>query len=148
VLEISQAAVADLPQLVELLGLLFAQEADFAPDAARQEAGLRLILGRPEVGSVYCARSQGTVVGMVSLLFTVSTARGGRAAWLEDLVVRPGERGRGVGGRLLRHAIADARALGCTRITLLTDDANEGAQRFYERAGFVRSAMVPLRLDL
>jgi ribosomal protein S18 acetylase RimI-like enzyme len=85
---------------------------------------------------------------MVNLLFTISTAAGGRAAWLEDMVVHPSYRGRGIGESLLRHAIDEARALGCSRITLLTDQTNGSAIRFYERAGFVRSQMVPFRLSL
>jgi len=84
----------------------------------------------------------------VNLLFTVSTAEGGPAAWLEDLVVLPDRRGRGIGGELLAAAIASARGRGCTRITLLTDETNAPAQRFYGRAGFKRSRMVPYRLQL
>lgn len=146
--QISQATVEDIPQLAELLVLLFTQEADFTPDTARQERGLRLIVEQPEVGRIYCARQDGRLVGMVSLLFTISTAVGSRAAWLEDMIVHPSQRGRGVGRRLLRHAVGDARALGCRRITLLTDSTNSSAMRFYERAGFVRSQMVPFRLSL
>jgi len=146
--QISQATVEDIPQLAELLAILFSQEADFKPDAARQERGLRLIVEQPEVGRIYCARQGGRVVGMVSLLFTISTAVGSRAAWLEDMVVLPSQRGQGIGEQLLRHAIGAARALGCRRITLLTDSTNSSAMRFYERAGFVRSQMVPFRLSL
>jgi len=85
---------------------------------------------------------------MVTILFTVSTAEGDRAAWLEDMVVHPDCRGRGIGRRLLNHALAEAKMAGCTRITLLTDGENHRAMRFYSRAGFVRSAMTPFRLNL
>ena len=146
--EIREAQLDDTPRLCALLAELFAQEADFTPDAERQRRGLRLILGNPEVGRVYCATESGTVIGMATILFTVSTAEGSRAAWLEDMVVHPDRRGRGIGERLLNHAIADARTAGCARITLLTDDDNHSAMRFYSRAGFVRSAMTPLRLSL
>lgn len=61
-----------------LLPLLFAQEADFAPDADRQTAGLRLILDQPETGHIDCAVTADGIIGMVSILFTVSTAEGGR----------------------------------------------------------------------
>ena len=88
------------------------------------------------------------VVGMVSLLFTISTAEGGPACWLEDMVVGPDRRGDGLGSRLLQHAIHYARIHGFSRITLLTDKVNAGAIRFYERHGFVESAMTALRLDL
>jgi len=85
---------------------------------------------------------------MVSILFTVSTAEGGRAAWLEDMIVHPGRRGQGIGERLLDEAKSGARAAGCSRITLLTDASNNAAMRFYGRAGFVCSEMVPMRMSL
>lgn len=145
---VRQATIADVAQLCGLLSLLFGQEADFEPDALRQARGLRLIIEQPDVGRIYCATDGDGIVGMVSILFTVSTAEGGRAAWLEDMVIQPSCRGQGIGDRLLRKAISEARAAGCTRITLLTDASNNSAMRFYGRAGFVRSEMVPFRLSL
>jgi GNAT superfamily N-acetyltransferase len=145
---VRQAVTADVTQLCELLSLLFAQEADFKPDAERQACGLRLIVEQPEVGRIYCATDGDGIVGMVSILFTVSTAEGGRAAWLEDMVVHPSWRGHGIGERLLHETIREARAAGCSRITLLTDATNSSAIRFYGRAGFVRSQMIPFRLSL
>jgi ribosomal protein S18 acetylase RimI-like enzyme len=145
---IRQATAADAVQLCKLLSLLFAQEADFKPDARRQSRGLRLILNQPEVGLIYCATKGKSVVGMVSMLFTVSTAEGGRAAWLEDMVVHPNWRGKSIGGQLLHEAINRVRATGCTRIMLLTDSTNSPAIHFYEKAGFIRSGMIPLRLYL
>jgi ribosomal protein S18 acetylase RimI-like enzyme len=143
---VSPASLSDIPQLVGLLNLLFTQETDFAPDPARQERALRLILAQPEIGRIFCARVDGRVIGMVSLLFSISTVKGGRVAWLEDMVVQPEWRGRRVGESLLKHALERARACNCSRITLLTDETNAAAKRFYERAGFVRSQMVPFRL--
>ena len=147
-MQIRQALFDDIPQLCSLLAELFTQEADFSPDTERQRRGLRLILDNPESGRVYCATQSDTVIGMVTILFTISTAEGSRAAWLEDMVVHPDWRRQGIGWQLLNHALAAARMAGCTRISLLTDGVNRPAMRFYSRAGFVRSAMVPLRLSL
>ena len=85
---------------------------------------------------------------MVNLLYTISTALGDRVALLEDMVVSPNVRGSGVGSLLLKQAIQFARLDDCKRITLLTDRANESAQRFYQRHGFSFSAMIPPRLSL
>ena len=145
---IRPALAGDIPRLCALLAELFAQESDFTPNVERQRRGLELILGNPGSGRVYCATRSGAVIGMAAILFTVSTAEGGRAAWLEDMVVDPAWRGRGVGTQLLNHAVAEARTAGCTRITLLTDAGNHRAMRLYSRAGFVRSAMAPFRLSL
>jgi len=145
---IRQAIPADIARLCELLSLLFAQEADFQPDGEKQARGLGLILQQPEIGRIYCASDGDSIVGMVSILFTVSTAEGGHAAWLEDMVVHPSRREQGIGEQLLHRAISGARAAGCSRVTLLTDITNSSAMRFYERAGFVRSQMIQFRLSL
>jgi len=88
------------------------------------------------------------VVAMASLLYTVSTAEGGRAALFEDLVVRPEYRQQGIGAQLLEYVIAQARAEGLLRLTLLTDMQNERAQVLYRKLGFVGSPMKPMRLKL
>src|SRR6185503_10067444 len=142
------AREADLPQLVELLGVLFEQEAEFRPDAAKQSAALKDILAEPLRGRIYVARDGRKVVAMTSLLFTVSTAEGGKAAWLEDLVVHPDYRRQGTGQKMLAYVVSQARAEGVLRITLLTDMQNERAQALYRRAGFVGSPMRPMRLKL
>ena len=83
---------------------------------------------------------------MASLLYTVSTAEGGKAAWLEDLVVRPDRRGRGIGRKLLEYVAARAHAEGILRITLLTDPDNERAHALYRNLGFQFSSMRAMRL--
>ncbi len=142
------AATSDVPHLCELLFLLFTQEADFEPDRDKQSRALYTIIRQPNAGRILCAVDGTTVVGMISLLFTVSTAEGGPVAWVEDLVVHPSYRRHGIGNRLLNAAIAEARNTGCLRLTLLTDADNKASHRFYTRAGFARSQMVPLRLKL
>jgi ribosomal protein S18 acetylase RimI-like enzyme len=138
----------DLDQLIELLHILFTQEHELVPDATKQRRGLSRILGDPSVGRIYVAREDARVLGMVSILRSVSTAEGGPVGLLEDLVVRPECRGQGVGARLLAYAIAQAEADGLLRLMLLTDGDNLGAQRLYEKAGFARSGMLPMRLKL
>lgn len=145
---IEPATRDDLPALVALLGLLFAQEAEFTPVPALQEKGLRLILSQPEVGQVWVVRQGAQVVGMCCLLFSVSTALGARVAWLEDVVIHPSVRARGWGAALLAEVMRQAELAGCERLTLLTDGSNVDAQRFYARMGFTTSSMLPMRRQL
>jgi GNAT superfamily N-acetyltransferase len=142
------AAEKDLAQMVQLLGKLFAQEAEFSADPTKQEAALRMILADPKAGRLYVAKDGAKVVAMASLLFTVSTAEGGRAALFEDLVVHEDYRNRGIGAQLLQYVIDQARAEGVLRLTLLTDMQNEQAQALYRRLGFAGSPMKPMRLRI
>lgn len=145
---IAPATLDDIPQLCALLAILFAQEADFLPDAEKQSTALRQIIACPETGRILLLREGDSILGMINLLFTTSTACGGRVALLEDMIVHPSRRGDGLGSKLLQAAIALARREGCLRITLLTDRANDSAIRFYRRQEFEMSEMIPLRLSL
>lgn len=144
-LTVRAACLDDLDAMVGLLQLLFTQEADFEPHPERQRVALRAILAAPEFGTLLVAQVEAEVVGMVSLLYTVSTAEGGVAAWLEDMVVQPRWRGAQIGSRLLDAAVEICRSKAIHRLTLLTDTCNESAQRFYRRHGFAASEMVPFR---
>jgi len=147
-MNVRPATEPDLPALCELLRELFSTEPEFTPDRAAQARGLGAILADPRLGTVLVARRDEVVVGMVNVLFTVSTALGAPVALLEDLIVTAPERGQGVGTMLLQAAFHAARTRGCRRITLLTEADNAAARRFYARHGFQASTMLPLRMAL
>ncbi len=144
---ICRAEEADIPELSDLLTILFSQEAEFVPDAVKQQQGLRMIISNPAVGYVFVLKSAagGRAVGMVSLLFTVSTALGGRAAVLEDMVIHSEYRHNGLGSMLLNEAVQHARRMGLLRISLLTDNDNLNAQSFYKKNRFSESEMIVMR---
>jgi GNAT superfamily N-acetyltransferase len=145
-MDVMAATKGDIPELCDLLDHLFSQEAEFQPDRALQAAGLDEIIGSPDRGRILTIRSESGIIGMVNLLFTVSTALGGKVALLEDMIVHPAHRRRGAGTALMSATLELARSLGCRRITLLTDGTNGSAIRFYESHGFTISDMIPMRL--
>ena len=147
-LELGVARRDELAQLVALLTILFSEETEFTPDYEKQTRALEEILSDESVGTVYVAREEGRVVAMASLLYTVSTASGGKAALFEDLIVLPTHRGRGSATELVAYMIAEARNRGVLRLTLLTDMQNERAQALYRRLGFIDSSMKPMRIKL
>lgn len=145
---VEPATIEDLPALVDLLRELFTAEADFVPDQSKQERGLRLILEQPSRGRIFVLRNQLHIVGMINLLFTISTAEGGFVILLEDLIVLPEHRGRGYGSKLVDFAKNFAKQKDFLRITLLTDKPNARSTGFYKKHGFVDSDMIPLRYYL
>ncbi len=144
-INIRTAELNDLKDLIILLQILFSQEEEFTPDQERQQNGLLMILRNPDIGRIFVAVRDGTIIGMVSILFTVSTALGGRVGILEDMIIHPDFRSLGAGRRLLHTALAEAKEAGCLRITLLTDSDNPAARAFYTRSGFKESSMTVFR---
>ncbi len=145
-ISIRKAVIDDIPTLATLLGFLFEQEAEFTPDFEKQQHGLQMIVTNPMVGELLVAEeADGKIVGMVSLLYTVSTAMGSLVALLEDMIVHPDYRGHGCGSKLVGAALELAKERNCKRITLLTDFNDLSAERFYQKHGFKLSPMVPLR---
>lgn len=145
-ISIRKAVLDDVPYLATLLGILFDQEAEFSADYERQRVGLEMIVSDPAIGEILVAENGSeNPVGMVSILYTVSTAMGSRAAVMEDMVVHPDFRGKGYGSQLVGAAVKLAKEHKCKRITLLTDFNDLAAEKFYQKHGFELSPMVPLR---
>ena len=145
-MHIQEATIEDIPVLCELLQILFSKEVEFIPNITVQKNALEMIVRNEEIGKIFVLKKEDKTIGMVSLLFSISTALGGKVAWLEDMIVNPMYHNQGGGTQLLRHAIAYAKKLTCKRITLLTDESNSEAKRFYKRFGFEESVMKPMRI--
>lgn len=98
---------------------------------------------------VIVAESAGELVGIVSVTFGESSYRAAPFAWCDDLLVLPGQRGKGV-GKLLLQAIADlAREARCSNVLLGVGAADVGAQEFYRSQGFfdLRNRLFSLPLE-
>ncbi|MFW6154209.1 MAG: N-acetyltransferase family protein [Planctomycetota bacterium] len=142
---IREGRLDDIPALVDLLGGLFAAETDLEADPARQQRGLTALMTEAPAARVWVAEAAGRVVGMCQVQRKISTAEGGRIGEIEDVIVDPAWRGRGVGRRLLDTLEAWAAAEGLLRLHLLADRHNTGALGFYERLGWAPADLVCLR---
>lgn len=142
---VEPATIEDLPALTELVMDLMARSEDFSPDEALQERGLRLILEQPSRGRIFVIRNAERIFGMVNLLFTISTARGGFVILMEDVVIHPDHRNQGFGTMLVDYVVDFAKQKSFKRITLLTDKMSAEAQEFFKKHGFDYSHMIPMR---
>jgi GNAT superfamily N-acetyltransferase len=142
---VEPATIEDLNDLTNLVTSLLAMEEDFEPDYEKQRLGLKLILEQPSRGRIFVVRNAHKLIGMVNLLFTISTAEGGFVILMEDVILLPEHRGQGYGGLLLKYVIEFAKKKDFKRITLLTDKINAESQRFFTNHGFHHSHMIPMR---
>ena len=86
------------------------------------------------------AEEGGRVVGCLQLCILPGlSSQGASRALIEDVRVASDRRSRGIGEKLVRWAVDEARGKGCKLVELFTHHTRLDAQRFYERLGFARS---------
>ena len=139
-----KARQQDLDHLTTLLRLLFTIEADFIFDEAKQRQGLSMMLNNDR-GCILVAEDGGQVIGMCTGQVVISTAEGGPAVLVEDLVVDPAHQGCGIGRTLMSTMAGWALEQGATRMQLLADKNNELGLAFYEHLGWQTTALICLR---
>lgn len=71
-----------------------------------------------------------------AVMAVIATSDDGACRWIDQMAVAPAWVSRGLGSRLLAHALATL----APPVRLYTFQANTGARRFYERHGFVAIA--------
>jgi GNAT superfamily N-acetyltransferase len=107
---------------------------DAGPEALRRALGL--FVARPELGFVWTAWRGDEMVGCSVVCYAISTSRGGLVAKLDDVNVKPGLEGRGIGTAMMDSLKEELRRLAVSRIDTAAHFDNPGARRFYERNGF------------
>lgn len=141
---IRQGLRDDMDNLADLLEILFSIEEDFVFDEFLQRQGLDLMLANPQ-GCILVAEVDGRVAGMCTGQLIVSTAEGGPALLVEDVIVHEKFRNRGVGSRLMEQIAAWARTKGVHRLQLLADRNNHTALEFYRKIGWQTTQLICLR---
>jgi len=141
---IRAARLEDIASLTGLLHLLFSIEKDFPFDETLQARGLRLLLDNPAC-RILVAEIDSCVVGMCSGQLTLSTAEGGAALLVEDVVIDKKWRGKGIGRALLNKIALWATEMGAHRMQLLADRNNAEALHFYEKLGWGQTQLICLR---
>jgi ribosomal protein S18 acetylase RimI-like enzyme len=141
---IRRATTEDIPSLLPMLQLLFSIEEDFIFDAEKQQKGLALLM-QQRSSAVFLAGNDEQIVGMVTGQLIISTAEGGPALLIEDLVVSPEHRNQKI-ARSLLQALGDwAEGGGAHRMQLLADCNNKEALSFYAKCGWNQTKLICLR---
>lgn len=129
------AGPGDLESLLALQRAFYAGEGyAFDPDVARRAFGR--LLADPSLGEAWLAEQDGRAVAYAVLTLGWSLELGGRDAFMDELYVAPGARGRGLGRAGLAAVEAGARALGVRALHLEVEDGKPAAHALYRRSGF------------
>jgi GNAT superfamily N-acetyltransferase len=141
---VNAATHDDMDALVDSVAGLFAEDGarhDSLMDAgwpAREGAAYYSALIGDKTCLVTLARQNGQVIGhLIGKLSRPDGLLTGRIAVLESMRVAPAARGIGVGSLLVENFLAWARDHDAAQASVTAFAANQAAQRFYERHGFV-----------
>jgi len=134
---IRPATAADVPTLLELIHGIAEYEKLSHAVANSEEALLAAGFGPdPYFRALLCEKgTEKRAVGFALYFYTYSTFTGKPSLFLEDLFVRPDERGSGFGKALFMELVKIARERGCGRMEWSVLDWNRPAIDFYLRLG-------------
>jgi GNAT superfamily N-acetyltransferase len=132
---IRPATEADLGTIEELIRALAAYERlahEVVMDADLLRKGL---FGERRYAEVLIAEEDGEPAGFALFFHNFSTFVGRPGIYLEDLFVKPEQRGKGTGRALLKRLAEIAVERGCGRLEWAVLDWNEPAIGFYKKLG-------------
>ena len=132
---IRPATVADVSVILELIRDLATYER--APDevVTDEKSLVEVLFGKKPAAEVLLAFEQDRAVGFAVFFHNFSTWLGRPGLYLEDLFVKPEDRGKGYGRALLVRLAKIARDRGCGRMEWAVLDWNEPAIKFYRKLG-------------
>ncbi len=130
------AVPGDLDALLPLVRDFYAHF-DYPYAESEKREVLATILRSPSVGRIFFVEAEARPVGYTFLSFYVSIEYGGLTAFVDELYVAPGHRGRGLGTRVLHEVFALAPGLGLRAVHLETERSNTRATALYLRLGFI-----------
>jgi GNAT superfamily N-acetyltransferase len=136
-ISIERAQAGDLAQLLALYQFMNADDPLLSVDDVLERHWQAILANDALYYTV--ARDGDRLVATCALTVVPNLTRSARPYGLiENVVTHPDYRKRGIGTRVLHHALDVAWARGCYKVMLLTGRKDEAVFRFYEQAGFVR----------
>jgi len=143
--KISPARVPELLTLIRELARFERLEHEVESTAALLR---KSFFGKRPAAGALLADHRGEAIGYAIYFFTFSSFVGRPGIWLEDLYVRPGFRGRGLGKRLIETVARIGTKRNCGRFEWTALNWNQKALDFYGGLGArAMDEWVLLRLD-
>lgn len=134
------AVESDLPQIIKLL-------CDDDLGKNREEYSVPLNqcyidafneISKDKNNDIVLAILSGKIVGCFQITYTTYLSlKGGKRATVESVRVSSDMRNKGIGSKMLEHAIDLAKSNGCFMVQLTTDKTRTKAHNFYKKLGFI-----------
>ena len=125
----------DIDRILPLVAAFHAEEAITLDEAARRAAIMPLLEGSPH-GAVYIIGPARAPIGYAAVSFGWSIEYGGLDGFLDEIYIRPGVRGRGIGTEVLNALPKALAGAGMKAIHLEVHEGNQKARALYAALSF------------
>lgn len=136
----------DIDRLLTMVAAFHAEYGIDRDDAARQRALIPLLDGSPH-GVAYLIGPQRAPIGYVVISFGWSLEYGGMDGFVDEIFIRPGVRGRGIGSEVLTTLPKALAGAGLKALHLEVHRENARLRRLYARLRF-QAQDDPMRMTL
>jgi GNAT superfamily N-acetyltransferase len=145
-MQIRKATMEDREHVINLLRTLLIPAGEVSGDWRDEARIFRLLVEMPELGCILIAEENGEIAGITTLSYPIALRCCGPYSCIEENIVDERHRGRGIGGALLKAAIAEATARGCDEIQV--NAPSESGYPLYLRHGFRDDGKIQVKADL
>lgn len=83
---------------------------------------------------LYLMETEGEIIGMTSLHYFNSLAK--KSVWIEDVVIHPKHQGKGLGKKIVKHVVSEAKKKGVKHVDLTSNPKRVAANHFYRKLKF------------
>lgn len=144
---IRRASYADVPSLVALMEVFYA-ESEFPLPTGPATRAFQRLLDQPELGTIWMMEDEGQPAGYVVLTVSYSMEFGGLRGFVDDLFVHPRCRRLGLATEALAEVRRECTNRGVRALLVETGPDNDRARSVYQRAGLKESGRLLLTLPL
>ena len=135
-LRIRLAGPGDMPALTALFRGFMDYLGDPSPPDAELAGVVAPVFADPNAEILIAEGGEGAPLAYAHHRYYYSVWMAGPECFLEDLFVVEARRDAGIGRRMLETVFDRARARGCRRVRLDTNERNERGVHLYEKLGF------------
>ena len=129
------ATPANMDRLLPLIAAFHAEEGITQDDAMRRGAVEPLLSGSPH-GAIYLIGPGRAPIGYVIICFGWSVELGGLDGFVDEIYIRPGVRGRGIGSEILTSLPKTLAGSGLKALHLEVDREAAKTRALYEKLHF------------
>ena len=136
---------SDVDVLVSMMREFYAID-NYPIDTEKSKALFSEFIDNEHFGAAWLIEFENKTVGYVILTFVFNFEYGGKIAFVDELYLNEGSRGKGIGKQTIEFVKEQAQKLSLKLLYLEVEDHNAAAQKLYLSGGFMFHNRLTMKL--